>query len=68
MNEGTIRMVAKLFSLVAEIQAIIVEVEGMKAENTERELKGFSLAYLESAFRDAGEKIRFLAHRLRTEI
>lgn len=43
MNEYDVRRLGKILALQAEI-------EGMKAENTQRQLEGFSLKYTESDF------------------
>jgi len=68
MNEAEIRMQAQLYALVAEMQAVIVGVEGMKAANIERENQGYALAYDEKAFVDASVEIETLAARMRDEI
>ena len=43
-----------------EFQALLVEIEGMKAENRQRELNGLSLAYVEDSFQIMARKIRDL--------
>lgn len=47
MNEQTLREHAKQFN---EAVSALIELEAMKAENTEREQRGESLAYNEEAF------------------
>ena len=68
MDEGIVRMRSQMFTLVAEMNAILVSVEGMKAANTERESHGLALAYPESAFNDASKKLEGIATALRTQI
>lgn len=50
MDEGAIRMQAAVFSLVAEMNAIMVRVEGMKADNQRRLGMQESIAYVEEDF------------------
>lgn len=50
----------KRLALVLAIQA---EIEGMKALNTERESRGEALGYDESAFIQAAEDLRVVAHK-----
>ena len=47
---------------LALILALQAEVEGMKAENTQKELGFYELTYNESDFKDMAEKIRNVAH------
>jgi hypothetical protein len=68
MDEGIVRMQAQMFALVAEMNAILVSVEGMKAANTERESQGFALAYPESIFNDASKDLEGIATALRNQI
>lgn len=68
MDEGTIRMQAQMFALVAEMNAILVSIEGMKAANTERESQGLALAYPESIFNDASKDIEGIATALLNQI
>ena len=46
---------------LAEVLAIQAEIEGMKAANTEREMRGLALAYDESVFVQAAEDLRMVA-------
>lgn len=46
---------------LALILAIQAEIEGMKAENKERELLGHSLSYSEKQFQDKGLELKNLA-------
>ncbi len=55
MNEYDV----KRFALVLALQA---EIEGMKAENTQRELWLHELTYTEDNFKEMAEKIRNLAY------
>jgi hypothetical protein len=49
----------KRLALVLALQA---EIEGMKAENTQRELWLHELTYNEGHFQEMAEKIRYVAH------
>ncbi len=64
MNKDLIKTQAQMFALVAEMHAVLVSVEGMKAANTERENQGFTLAYPESAFVDASKEIENIEEHL----
>jgi len=46
---------------LAEILAIQAEIEGMKAENLQRESQGHSIAYGEDAFAQEAENLRYVA-------
>jgi hypothetical protein len=48
----------KRFALVLAIQA---EIEGMKAENMQREQQGYSMAWTETDFCQKAEELRILA-------
>jgi hypothetical protein len=43
------------------VEAIKAEIEGMKAENSNREDKGFAQAYPDSAFFECSTRIELLA-------
>lgn len=45
----------------AQIYAVIAEIEGMKAENVQREGSGRSLAYTEDAFFEKANELRSLS-------
>jgi hypothetical protein len=49
----------KRFALVLAIQA---EIEGMKAENTQRDQMNYSLAYTDADFQAKAEELRVLAN------
>lgn len=68
MDEGTVRMQAQMYALVAEMHAINASVEGMKAANTERESQGYAFAYDESVFDDARKELEEIATALREHI
>lgn len=55
MNEYDVKRLALVLALQAEI-------EGMKAENTYREMEGHSLSYNEGRFREMAEKLRNVAY------
>ena len=68
MDEGTIRMQAQMFALVAEMEAIKARIEGMKAENQQREVLGHRISYNENAFIVCQLELEELSMRLREEI
>ena len=55
----------KRFALILAIQA---EVEGMKAENTQREQMNYSLAYNEADFKAMAEELRHVANEFDEEL
>ena len=55
MNDYTVRRLA----LVLAVQA---EIEGMKAENMQREQQGYSMAWTETDFCQKAEELRNLAN------
>lgn len=55
MNEYDVKRLA----LILAIQA---EIEGMKAENTQRERQNYAVAYTEVEFSAKAEELRVLAH------
>ena len=59
MNAIAQQFNVKRLALVLALQA---EIEGMKAENTQRELWLHELTYNESHFQEMAEKIRNVAH------
>lgn len=68
MEEGEIRTYAALLAIQAEISAKLVEVEGMKAENTYRESNGYSVSYGEDEFDSIAASILHLRDRMLAEI
>jgi hypothetical protein len=56
MNDYTVKRLA----LILAIQA---EIEGMKAENMQREQQGYSMAWTESDFFEKAEELRQLAYK-----
>ena len=56
MNDYTVRRLA----LILAVQA---EIEGMKAENMQREQQGYSMAWTESDFCEKAEELRQLAYK-----
>ena len=47
MDEGTVRMAAQMYALMAEMEAVKVEIEAMRWENGTRLSRGESMAYPE---------------------
>ena len=68
MNEGEIRMQAQMYALVAEMQSIIVSVDGMKADNAERESHGLAQAWPGNLFFEASAELKNIAISLREKI
>jgi len=64
MSEVEIRMQAEMFSLVAEVNAAMVRVEGMKADNQRRLSMQESIAYTEEDFEYAACDIDKISQRL----
>ena len=50
MNEGEVRQLALMNSIMLESEAIKAGIQGMIAENKSRELCGQSLAYTDNDF------------------
>lgn len=68
MEEGTVRQAAQMYSLVAEMKAIEISVEGMKTLNSQRLSNSLSIAYSEDAFESSASDMREIANRLLREI
>ena len=68
MDEGSVRMQASMYALVAEMNAIQARIEGMKAENQQRESLCQSVAWNDEAFFAQQDKLEKIADRLRYEI
>lgn len=56
----------EIANILAKIEAIKIEVEGMKAANMERIHDGLALAYNENMFNDAAREVSVLAGELLT--
>ena len=67
MNEGELRMQAQIASLTAEMYGYVAQMEGMKAENTFRELNGENIFYGEDAFCQLADKLHVVAKALRSQ-
>lgn len=68
MTEGEIRQAAQMFALVAEMEEVKANIEAMKADNTERESRGESLAWPGSMFQEASDALSHISWRFRNEI
>jgi len=55
---------AHVWADVAEMWAIVAEIEGMKVANKEREADGKAYAYDEEAFFNKGDELRALGGRI----
>lgn len=52
--------VIKIYSCIAKLYTCIAAVEGMKAENKQRECEGKSMAYNDEDFFEVGEEVNEL--------
>lgn len=68
MDEGTVRMQAKMFAYVAEIEAIKATIKGFETENNLRIGLGQAPLYGENAFFGQNRELRRLAESLRENI
>jgi len=60
MNKGEIRQLAKMYALVAKMNAINATIEGMKAENSRCLTKGLGPIHDRDAFLEAGLALELL--------
>ena len=65
MKASEIEALCELAALNADLQEVIVGVEGMKALNTEREHNGYALGYDEAVFVDASREIKEISQKMR---
>ena len=68
MSEAEIRMQAQMMALVADMNAIMISVEGIKATNQQRAACGEAVAWSEDHFAGAAVDMEGIAEKLRTEI
>lgn len=68
MSEGGIRQALQLYALVAEMEAIKANIEAMKADNSERESRGESLAWPGRMFQESADMLSNISRCLREEI
>lgn len=68
MDEGEIRQLASLYSLVADMNAVLAEIEGMKIANAIRQKDGYSPAYHDGNFDEKREDLEIISHRMKNEI
>lgn len=65
MDEGNIRFLAYVQSLVAEMSAINASVAGMQAANATRAANGEAMAYPDRNFGEAVDQLDAIAEKLR---
>jgi len=65
MEEGDVRFLARVYEKVARMNALLVEVEGMKVANQKRVSEGYPLAYNDTFFTDTADTIYELAMELK---
>jgi len=68
MDEGTVRQLSEMYSIVAEMEEIKANIKAMEFDNLERERNGEALAWPGSMFQDASEALSKLSWRFRNEI
>ena len=68
MSEGEIRQLAQMYALVAEMNVIMVSIEGMKAQNEYRKCRDESPEYIHNDFIIEAEKLDKIAFFLRDRI
>ena len=64
MEEGDVRFLAQVYSEVAKMNAIMVEVEGMKVFNSQRVDQGYSPGYGEEVFMAKSSELEHIADML----
>lgn len=64
MNDNDISKLARIYSLVAKMNLLMVRVEGMKAFNKQQEFDGGNLIYNESHFNDQENCLSKIAEQL----
>jgi len=65
MNEEDIRFFAQVQAICGEMKALEMSVEGMKADNDEREHRGEALAWTGDMFRQAESDMLALVNVIR---
>ena len=65
MGASEIKMNAELHALIAEMSGVVANIEGMKADNIQREINGASLAWAGDCFVDAQFQLEALALKMR---
>lgn len=68
MIECDVRMQAEMYALVADMNAALLRMEGMKVANVERMEQGHTIAYNENAFLVVQQEIEEIGRKLREEI
>ena len=68
MDEKTVRMLAKTYAFVAEIEAVKATIKGFEAGNEARTARGDLTLYNEQGFFDCNRELRRLAKSLRENI
>ncbi len=67
-DEAVVRMDAQMWSLVAELQALITEREAMVALNMQRQACGNSMAYDDEAFMGLAQQMKTIGAALWNKI
>jgi hypothetical protein len=68
MTEGEIRQAALMFSLVAKMEAVKSQIEGMKADNAIRKSRGKALSWNGTFFTDAAIELFEISRELKEKI
>jgi len=67
MDESTVRSLAQVYALVAEMEAIKADMAGMVAENQCREYCGDRITYGQIEFCILKDKLELISNLLRSE-
>lgn len=68
MDEGTVRMASQMYALVAEMEAIKADIQGMRWENESRIHRGEAIAYPNSEFMMKSDELNILSESFRIKI
>lgn len=68
MEEGTVRMQAQIYALLADLYIEQAYLEGMKSANMQRIHANEALAYDEPQFIDVANRMEEISSKLRQEI
>jgi len=68
LKHNALKIAAKMYALVAEMEEIRANIEAMKADNAEREQRGEALAWPGKMFQEASEELSRISRRFSNEI
>lgn len=67
-HEGVVRLEARMFALVAEMEAVKARIEAMKVDNEVQQANGGEPAWNVTSFLEMAGELEEIAKGLRTEI